>query len=185
MGPFARAASTACSICCGRSRITWCGIFTSWRSRGRSGCPVWPRREGGAVLGSGHAGRGGVVAGVRRLGRDNVRRKSLILACLAASAAAQRPVITDQAAGEKLQQTYLAVTRGWTEGVTFTRAERDAMERGKQWEQLMMTGLDDPLSRRILAAGEPSFAALDAYYPGKVLDRTLLGTYSDPTRTAG
>ncbi len=52
----------------------------------------------------------------------------LLVACLAASAAAQRPVIADQSLGEKLQQRYLAVTREWTEGVTFTRAEREAMK---------------------------------------------------------
>ncbi len=111
-------------------------------------------------------------------------RKAFWAACLAASAVAQRPVITDEVAAESVRQKYLAVTRGWAAGVTFTRAEREAMDRGKQWEQLMMTSLDDPLARRILAAGEPSFEALASYYPGKVLDRTLLGTYSDPARPA-
>ena len=43
----------------------------------------------------------------------------------------------------------------------------------------MTKSLDDSLARKILAAGEPSYAALASCYPGKVLDRTILGTYSD------
>jgi hypothetical protein len=54
------------------------------------------------------------------------------------------------------------------------------MQAGTKWEPVMMQGPDDPLGKRILAAGEPSFHALTSYYPGKILDRTVLGTYSDP-----
>ncbi len=86
-----------------------------------------------------------------------------------------------QAPSPELRQKYIALTEGWTKGVVFTKAEREAMERGRQWEQLMWDGLDDPVAKKILAAGEPSFAALDAHYPGKILDRTILGTYSDPS----
>lgn len=87
-----------------------------------------------------------------------------------------------QTADQELRKKYVALTEGWTHGVIFTKAEREAMERGRQWETLMREGLDDPVAKKILRAGEPSFATLDAYYPGKILDRTLLGTYSDPTR---
>jgi hypothetical protein len=54
------------------------------------------------------------------------------------------------------------------------------MKQGRQREGLMANSLDDPLADAVLAKGEPSFAALAALYPGKVLDRTVLGSYSDP-----
>ncbi|HEX5282504.1 MAG TPA: hypothetical protein VFW30_00150 [Bryocella sp.] len=54
------------------------------------------------------------------------------------------------------------------------------MAEGRQREGLMANSLDDPLADAVLAKGEPSFAALAALYPGKVLDRTVLGSYSDP-----
>src|SRR5205823_2823609 len=60
-----------------------------------------------------------------------------------------------------------------------------SMQSGKQWEALMTKGPDDPLAKKIIAAGEPSFEALASYYPGKVLDRTILGTYSDPHAALG
>src|SRR6266849_4453681 len=79
-----------------------------------------------------------------------------------------------------LKQKYVALTDSWAREMTFTPAETQAMEAGKRWESLMTTGLDDPLAKKILAAGEPSFASVSSYYPGKVLDRTVLGAYSDP-----
>jgi hypothetical protein len=54
------------------------------------------------------------------------------------------------------------------------------MREGKAREEIMDKGPDDPLGKKIRAAGEPSFDALAAVYPGKILDRTILGTYSDP-----
>jgi hypothetical protein len=59
------------------------------------------------------------------------------------------------------------------------------MRAGKKWEAIMTAGPDDPLAKKILAAGEPSFDALSSYYPGKILDRTILGSYSDPHQPAG
>jgi hypothetical protein len=86
---------------------------------------------------------------------------------------------------QDLQKKYVALTEEWTRGAIFTKAEQEAMERGRQWEKLMWDGLDDPLARKVLAAGEPSFEALAGLYPGKILDRTLLGTYSDPAAKPG
>ena len=54
------------------------------------------------------------------------------------------------------------------------------MREGRKVEELLNQGPDDPLGKQIRAAGEPSFDALAAVYPGKILDRTVLGTYSDP-----
>lgn len=79
-----------------------------------------------------------------------------------------------------LRQTYLALTRGWAREATFTEAERRAMDAGRRREAEMTAGLDDPLAAEVLARGEPSFDALSAMYPGKVLDRTVLGSYSSP-----
>ncbi|MBI1791302.1 MAG: hypothetical protein HYR60_27560 [Acidobacteria bacterium] len=89
--------------------------------------------------------------------------------CLCAAASAQ-----------DLKKNYLDLTEGWAREAVFTKSEQEAMERGRQWETLLTEGLDDPVARKGLAAGEPSFEALAALYPGKVLDRTLLGTWSDP-----
>ena len=77
------------------------------------------------------------------------------------------------------------LTDSWIRDIEFTPAETAAMERGKQWEPLMLQGPDDPLGKKILAAGEPSYDALAALYPGKILDRTVLGTYSDPLQPLG
>ncbi|PYV07480.1 MAG: hypothetical protein DMG07_28755 [Acidobacteria bacterium] len=104
-----------------------------------------------------------------------------LLLCAALVAAPQADlVVRDEKAATALKEKYLALGRRWAEESVLTAAERDAMERGRQWENLMTSGLDDPLARKVLEAGEPSLAALQRYYPGKVLDRTVLGTYSDP-----
>ena len=84
------------------------------------------------------------------------------------------------ARAQDLRSRYLDLVRSWTD-VHFTAAELKAMSDGKQQEALMTKGPDDPLAKQILAAGEPSFDALASRYPGKILDRTVLGTYSDPT----
>jgi hypothetical protein len=102
-------------------------------------------------------------------------KRAIVLFCAAVSWA--------QSPNPELRRKYLALTEGWTKGVVFTKAEREAMERGRQWEQLLWDGLDDPVAKKILAGGEPSFAALDQYYPGKILDRTVLGAWSDPAAT--
>jgi hypothetical protein len=102
--------------------------------------------------------------------------------CLAAD---RKTIITDPEVSSALKKSYLALTDSWAKDIEFTSAEIAAMEAGKKWESVMMQGPDDPLGKRILAAGEPSFEALAAYYPGKILDRTVLGTYSDPRRPMG
>lgn len=84
---------------------------------------------------------------------------------------------------EQRRQRHIALTDSWTRAVRFTRAETEAMEAGRPREPLMMRGLDDPLAKKVLADGEPSFDALTALYPGKILDRTVLGTWSDPRDT--
>jgi hypothetical protein len=96
------------------------------------------------------------------------------------SGATPEDVIRDETEAGRVKQQFLAVTDGWAREVVFKKSETEAMARGRAWEDLMMTGLDDPLARKILAAGEPSYDALTSYYPGKILDRTVLGTYSDP-----
>lgn len=87
-------------------------------------------------------------------------------------------------AQDELRHKFAAMTRAWAEESILTAAERDAMLRGKQYEDQMWEGLDDPLGRKAMAAGEPSFASVSAFYPGKVLDRTVLGTWSDPAKPA-
>jgi hypothetical protein len=107
---------------------------------------------------------------------------ALLLACT--SAAARHAPVSDPKLARELKDKYLAMTDGWARNATFTAAEQAAMEAGKKWEPVMTAGPDDPMARKILAAGEPSFEALAAYYPGKVLDRSVLGTWTDP-REAG
>ena len=104
----------------------------------------------------------------------------LIVVCGCAIAADRSTVITDPAHGTRVQGP---VHRA--DGFLGTRhrihpAESAAMEAGKKMEPLLMQGPDDPLGKKALATGEPSFDALASLYPGKILDRTVLGTYSDP-----
>jgi hypothetical protein len=102
-----------------------------------------------------------------------------------AMAAERDTIIKDPAASRAFKDRYVALTDSWARGIEFTPAETAAMEAGKQWEALMMRGPDDPLAKKVMAAGEPSYEALSSYYPGKVLDRTVLGTYSDPRSPIG
>jgi hypothetical protein len=99
---------------------------------------------------------------------------------------AQSPTpIRDVRTAEQLRRRYVELTDSWAK-VRFTDAEQAAMRQGKQWESIMTKGPDDPLARRVLAAGEPTYAALASLYPGKILDRTVLGSYSDPSqKTSG
>src|SRR2546425_1579865 len=101
-----------------------------------------------------------------------------------ASSLRREGIISDQVQATALKQKYLQVTDGWANDAVFTAAEETAMEEGKRWENLMMAGKDDPIFERILQAGEASYNALISYYPGKILDRAVLGSYSDPNREA-
>src|SRR5690242_1642603 len=76
------------------------------------------------------------------------------------SGATPEDVIRDETEAGRVKQQFLALTDGWTREVVFKKSETEAMARGRAWEDLMMTGLDDPLARKILAAGEPSYNAL-------------------------
>ncbi len=110
----------------------------------------------------------------------------LLLAAWGCGIAADRKtIVQDPAESRAFKEKYIALTDSWVRGIEFTPAEAAAMQAGKQWEALMMTGPDDPLAKKILAAGEPSFDALASTYPGKILDRTILGTYSDPRGPMG
>ncbi|MFB3826575.1 MAG: hypothetical protein ACE15B_07385 [Bryobacteraceae bacterium] len=93
--------------------------------------------------------------------------------------------ITDPTAARAFRNKYIAMTDAWVDEVEFTSAEQAAMEAGKKVDDLMWTGPDDPLGKRVLAAGEPSWEAMAAQYPGKILDRTVLGTWSDPNAPLG
>ena len=59
------------------------------------------------------------------------------------------------------------------------------MREGKKWELLVMKGPDDPPAKKVLASGEPSFDAMTAYYPGKILDRTVPGAWCYPDAPMG
>lgn len=110
-------------------------------------------------------------------------RRLLVLVPLAAALAlalAPAPRALQENVDAPLRHKYLALTRGWARQAVLTAAERQAMERGRPHERRMTEGMDDPLAREILASGEPSFEAFASRYPGKVLDRTVLGSYSDP-----
>jgi len=112
-------------------------------------------------------------------------RSWILLFLIANANAAERgTIITDPAQSRAFKQKYVALTDSWVAAIEFTPAEQAAMQAGKKWEALMTAGPDDPLAKKILAAGEPSYEALSAYYPGKILDRTVLGTYSDPSQPA-
>ena len=95
-------------------------------------------------------------------------------------AANLKDILSDPEIASARRAQYLALTDSWARDVEFTPAEKAAMQAGRKWEPLMMKGPGDPLAKRILAAGEPSYDAVASLYPGKILDRTILGTFSDP-----
>ena len=109
---------------------------------------------------------------------------TLVLAALTLAPAQTAPSPAGQNDAKALKDKYLALTRGWAEEAVFTPAEERAMQEGRKREQLMTNSLNDALADKVLAQGEPSFAALAALYPGKILDRTVLGSYSDPAAPA-
>src|SRR6476646_6790887 len=108
-----------------------------------------------------------------------------ILISFSAWAADPRAPITDPAAARAFKNRFSALADSWADGIEFTEPELQAMREGKKHEALMMKGPDDPLAKQVLAAGEPSFDAMAAQYPGKILDRTVLGTWSDPHAPLG
>ena len=110
-----------------------------------------------------------------------------VLACAlgCALAADRNTIVQDPAVSKAIKERYVALVDSWVRGIEYTPAEAAAMEAGKKIEPQLMNGPDDPIAKKILAAGEPSFDALAAVYPGKILDRTVLGTYSDPRRPMG
>lgn len=110
---------------------------------------------------------------------------TLVVTALSLAPAQTAPAPAGQDNAKALKDRYLALTRGWAEEAVFTPAEQRAMEEGRKREQLMTNSLNDALADEVLARGEPSFAALAALYPGKILDRTVLGSYSEPTAPAG
>ena len=114
----------------------------------------------------------------------NFRLLATLFLCAAIASEAQAPKPANNTDSNSLRERYLALTRGWAEQAVFTPAEQRAMEQGRERESLMASGLDDPLAKEVLAKGEPSYEALAAMYPGKILDRTVLGSYSDPTKPA-
>ena len=90
-----------------------------------------------------------------------MRRLGLLVAvCGCAIAADRNTIVTDPAVARAFKDRYIALADSCVRGIEFTPAESAAMEAGKKWEALMMQGPDDPLGKRILAAGEPSFDAV-------------------------
>ncbi len=110
----------------------------------------------------------------------NRRSACLAIAAGVAITLAPAPGGTQEDVNAPLRQKYLALTRAWAHDAVLSASEARSMEAGRQRERLMTEGLDDPLAEEILRRGEPSFDALATAYPGKVLDRTVLGSYSDP-----
>lgn len=105
----------------------------------------------------------------------------VLAACaLAALSAWAADVLADKDAAAKRKQRYLELTEGWAREMELTRAEQQVTDTGRQLEPELMNDLEDRLASRVMTSGEPSFEAFAATYPGKVLDRTVLGTYSDP-----
>ena len=109
----------------------------------------------------------------------------LTLFIVCAAAADRNTVIQNPDESRAFKDRYIALSDSWMKDTEFTKAELAAMEAGKKLEPLLMNGPDDPLGKKILSAGEPSFEALSAVYPGKILDRTILGSYSDPRQPMG
>jgi len=109
----------------------------------------------------------------------------LCLLCVHPLLCQPHPVVEDKTRVLNLRELYFTRTESWAKSAVLTPEEQSAMSAGLQWERLMAKGPDDPLAKKVLAAGEPSYQSVSAWYPGKVLDRTLLGTYSDPTKPLG
>src|SRR5690348_15737020 len=127
-----------------------------------------------------HSAAGLLILSVR------MKRFGLLLAFLACASAADRnTIVQDPAVSKAIKERYVALVDSWVRGIEYTTAEAAAMDAGRKIEPQLMNGPDDPIGKKILAAGEPSFDALASVYPGKILDRTVLGTYSDPRQPIG
>jgi hypothetical protein len=98
-------------------------------------------------------------------------------AVLATTGSAQESVAAAQ------RQKYVALTRGWAADAVLTSSDLKLAEAGRARERQVTESLDDAVATEILSAGEPSFDRLAAVYPGKILDRGVLGSYSDPRGT--
>jgi len=98
------------------------------------------------------------------------------------STAPQQPSV---ARSRQFRQRYIQLTNSWAKDIEFTEDESHAMEAGKKVEDQMVRGPDDPVARQIRSKGEPSWQSVSSVYPGKILDRTLLGTWSDPKKPLG
>src|SRR5689334_13252467 len=115
-----------------------------------------------------------------------MRRFGLLACVLGCALAADRnTIVQDPAVSKAIKERYVALVDSWVRGIEYTPAEAAAMDAGRKIEPQLMNGPDDPIGKKILAAGEPSFDALASVYPGKILDRTVLGTYSDPRQPIG
>ena len=115
-----------------------------------------------------------------------MRRFGLLACVLGCALAADRnTIVQDPAVSKAIKERYVALVDSWVRGIEYTPAEAAAMDAGRKIEPQLMNGPDDPIGKKILAAGEPSFDALASVYPGKILDRTVLGTYSDPRQPMG
>jgi hypothetical protein len=114
-------------------------------------------------------------------------RHTRFLCCLCicipfvSNAAEPQSVIRNADESRAFKTKYLALVESWAKDTVFTPDEQRAMQEGKQREVEMEKGPDDPIGKKIRAAGEPSFESVSAVYPGKILDRTVLGSYSAPS----
>ena len=80
----------------------------------------------------------------------------------------------DPAVSRAFKDRYIALTDSWVRGIEFTPAESAAMEAGKKWEPALMQGPDDPLGKKVLAAGET--AEFTADWPTS--NKLTPGTYT-------
>src|SRR5260370_30605844 len=96
-------------------------------------------------------------------------------------AADRKAASADPALASAFKERYLALTDSWVREIEFTSAETAAMKAGKQWEAAMRQGPDDPMGKRILAAGEPTFGALASPSPGQNPAPTGPRTLSPPS----
>jgi hypothetical protein len=77
-----------------------------------------------------------------------------------------------------LKDKFAALTNSWAKRIQFTDRETAAMRSGKQWEPLMTKGPTTRSQRRSSPRASHPTMFFAPYYPGKILDRTILGSYS-------
>jgi hypothetical protein len=110
-----------------------------------------------------------------------MRAAGFAVACVVALGQ-DRLVLSDSKQAAALEARYREMTRSWIKEVRFSAAEKSAMEHGRQYDREMDAALEDVMAGRVLALGEPSWDTVTRFYPGKVLDRTILGAFSDSRR---